>query len=139
MSELARCTTGPTSPPLLDSELVARGEQCLLSAAEGPFVGLAPLGVGLPASTLPSATLPAGGASPSEEAGLCTTRILAEDESAAADTFFSPRRSASTALGGGVGRCIVPAVAAQLKQQEFQGRGLLSSTRHCKRTLSSVK
>ena len=112
MSDLACCTTRPTSPLLLDSVLAARDKQCLLSAAVGLFVSLAPLGVGLAASSLLSAALPAGGASPNEEAGRCTTRILAAEESAAADTFFSPTRSASTALDCRMGRCIVPAAAA---------------------------
>ena len=112
MSDLACCATGPTSPLLPDSVLAARDEPCLLSAAVGPFVSLAPLGVGLPASSLPSAALPAGVASPDEEAGRCTTRTLAAEDSAAADTFFSLTCSAGTALGCCMGRCTVPAVAA---------------------------
>ena len=112
MSDLACCATGPTSPLLPDSVLAARDEPCLLSAAVGPFVSLAPLGVGLPASSLPSAAFPAGAASPKEEAGRCTTKTLAAEDSAAAVTFFSPTRSVGTALGCWMGRCIVPAVAA---------------------------
>ena len=112
MSDLACCTTEPTSALLPDSVLAGRDEPCLLSAAAGAFVSLAPLGVGLPASSLPSAALPAGIASPNVEAGRCTTKTLAAEESAAADTFFSPTRSASTALDCGMGRCMAPAVAA---------------------------